>query len=88
MQPVTLTLNDEGKISSVDFVQWIMNEIEDKAFTRKDVAATYAILIQKGQQEWTAINRAIIGRWSPAVLKWIKEQAWRRATATVTPKDV
>ena len=87
MQPVTLILNDEGHISSVDFVQWIMNEIEDKAFTRKDVAATYAILIQKGHQEWTTINKAILNRWSSAALKWIKEQAWKQAKAAVA-KDV
>jgi hypothetical protein len=76
-QPVTVTLNDEGQIANVDFVQWIRNEIEDKAFTRADVAKTYAILIQKGHKEFGEINQAVLARWSPAALKWIKEQAWK-----------
>jgi hypothetical protein len=78
MQPVTLTLNDKNQIADVDFVQWIMNEIEDKAFTRADVAKTYAILIQKRHKEWSPINEAITKRWSPAALKWIKEEAWKQ----------
>lgn len=86
MNPVTITLNDQGKIQSVDFVQWIMNEISDKAFTRSHVADTYAILIQKAMSEKginsfdiVKINTAIIERWSPSGLQWIKTQAWKKA---------
>jgi hypothetical protein len=77
MQPVTLTLNDKNEIADVDFVQWIMNEIEDKVMTRKVVAHTYAILIQKGHQDFKPINEAILKRWSLSGLKWIKERAWK-----------
>lgn len=77
MEPVTLTLNSTGGIADVDFVQWIMNEIEDKKMTRKDVAQTYAILIQKGHKEFLSINEAILRRWSPSGFRWIKEQAWK-----------
>lgn len=48
--PITITVSDAGSITHVDFVAWIMSEIEGPQFTRKDVAATYAILIQKGHQ--------------------------------------
>ena len=78
MKPVTLTVNDAGAITNVDFVAWIMNEIEDRAFTRADVAKTYAILIDKGHREFAEINAAILKRWSPAGFKWIKEQAWKQ----------
>lgn len=91
MEAVTVTLNDDGKIEDVDFVAWIMNEIADKVFTRKDVAATYSILLQKETPTETLakVNRAIIDRWSPAALRWVKEQAWKQANASVvTPKDV
>lgn len=81
MKIIDVTLNDKGKIVNCDFVAWIMNEIEDKAFTRNDVAHTYAILIQKGHQEWRSINEAILKRWSPAGLRWIKEQAWKQVNA-------
>jgi hypothetical protein len=81
MKPITLILNDDNQIADVDFVQWIMNEIEDKVFTRADVAQTYAILIKRGHRDWKPINEAIMKRWSPAALKWIKEQAWKKTNA-------
>lgn len=81
MEPVTLTINDEGQINDVDFAAWIMNEIEDKAYTRNDVARTYAILISKGHKDWTPINQAIMQRWSKSALLWIKIEAWKQVTA-------
>jgi hypothetical protein len=80
-QPIAITLNDAGQIADVDFVQWIMNEIEGEQFTRKDVARTYAILIQKGHQSWAPINAAIMKRWSKSGLLWIKGQAWKQVNA-------
>lgn len=77
MTPITVTVDDDGKIINVDFVIWIMNEIADPAMTRKEVARTYAILIDKGHKEFAGINRAILKRWSPSGLQWIKTQAWR-----------
>lgn len=77
-KPVTVTLNKVGGIKDVDFVQWIMNEIADKNFTRKEVAHTYAILIDKDHKDFAEINTAILNRWSRAGLQWIKTQAWKR----------
>lgn len=78
MEPVTLTLNEEGQIANCDFVQWIMNEIEDPKMTRREVAHTYSILILKGQEEWATINQAIMKRWSKSALLWIKTEAWKQ----------
>ena len=84
MEPVTLKMNAEGQIADCDFVQWIMNEIEDKAYTRADVAKTYSILLQKATPlaTFVRINEAIIKRWSPSALRWIKEQAWKKTRAS------
>jgi hypothetical protein len=78
MESITITLNDQNQITDVDFVQWIMNEIEDSKIPRREIAHTYSILIEKGHKDFKSINEAILKRWSPAGLKWIKEQAWKR----------
>ena len=76
---VTVTLNDAGKITDVNFVEWIMHELDDRVYTQQHVAKTYAILIQKGcsVEQWKDINIAIINRWSVAGLLRIKTMAWR-----------
>jgi hypothetical protein len=79
--PVAITMSSEGKFTDVDFVQWIMNEIEDKVFKRQQVADTYAILIRKGHKDFKAINEAILKRWSMSGLLWIKTQAWKQLNA-------
>lgn len=77
MRIIDITISDKGQIQDVDFVAWIMNEIEGEGFTRKDVARTYAILIQKGHKDWAPINAAIMKRWSKSALLWIKAEAWK-----------
>lgn len=83
MRVINVTIGDEGQIKNADFVAWIFNEIEGKEFTRKDVARTYSILLQKATPlaTFVKINKAIIKRWSPSALRWIKEQAWKIARA-------
>lgn len=78
MRVIDITIGDKGEIQNVDFVAWIMNEIEGKEFTRKDVAKTYAILIQKGHKNFVDINQAIMNRWSRNALLWIKTEAWKQ----------
>lgn len=57
--------------------QTLLDEIARKRTTRKDVAKTYALAIRSSEDtDWTAVNKAIIGRWSLSALKWIKGQAW------------
>lgn len=81
MRNITVTLNSDGNVAHVDFVAWIMNEIEGKEFTRADVAHTYAILIQKNHRDWAPINGAILKRWSKSGLLWIKREAWKRVNS-------
>ncbi len=57
----------------------ILMEISDKAFNRKSVASTYAwCMRQRGECDFKIINRAILGRWSPSGLEYIKKLAWGR----------
>jgi len=81
MRVIDITIGDKGVIKNVDFAAWIMNEIEGEGFTRKDVARTYAILIQKGHKDWGSINEAIMKRWSKSALLWIKAEAWKQIDA-------
>lgn len=78
-EAITVRLDSQGQITDVDFVQWVLNEISDKAFTQKHVARTYSILLQKGvsQENVRRINTAIVSRWSMSGLRRIKEQAWK-----------
>lgn len=91
MRIINVTLGDKGEVVNVDFVQWIMHELEDGVSTRKDVAQTYSILLQKNTplETFVEINKAIITRWSPSALRWIKEQAWKMAKAeSLVAKEV
>ena len=52
--------------------------------TRDEVAVEYVSLIRANGTTWTGyaeINKAIMRRWSMAALRYIKEKAWRLATA-------
>ena len=56
----------------------ILGEIEDRAFTRDNVAKTYAFCIrQRHEVDFDIVNRAILKRWSPAGLLYIKKRAWQ-----------
>lgn len=83
MKAVTVTLSEEGGVQDVNFVEWILLEIEDTAFKQSQVIDTYAILLQKGMSptDVTKVNTAIIQRWSKSGLRRIKEQAWKQAQA-------
>ncbi len=53
---------------------------EAKGLTRDSVALTYAMALRSSERpsiDWGKVNRAIIARWSPAALNYIKERAWR-----------
>lgn len=76
---ITVTLNDEGKITSVDWEAWILNEIDMPVCTRDMVAKTYSYLLRGNEFDVRKVNLAIIERWSPAALRYIKEKAWKLA---------
>ena len=62
----------------VDVHDKLMDEIADRRMTRDDVAITYAFgLRQADEVDWTAVNYAIMERWSPSALTYIKTKAWK-----------
>jgi hypothetical protein len=57
----------------------LLQEIADPKFFRNDVAQTYALALRSSDAndvDWRKVNEAIIKRWSPYALTWIKERAW------------
>lgn len=55
----------------------LLREIADKAMKRLDVAKTYALALRSSwPTDWLKVNKAILARWSPHALVWIKEKAW------------
>lgn len=71
----------EFRIYMADCENQLLREIADPIFKRRDVAQTYALAIRAHQDneeviDWRKVNEAIVARWSPYALQWIKEQAW------------
>ena len=55
----------------------LLQEIAAKRYTRNTVAKTYALAIRgEVPVDWRRVNVAIIARWSPYALEWIKSRAW------------
>ena len=55
----------------------LLTEIKDKRCKRRTVAKTYALALRSSEStDWSAVNTAIITRWSVSGLEWIKRQAW------------
>jgi hypothetical protein len=71
-------------VEMIDPQRQLLDEIADTRMTRDDVALTYAFAIrqsvarQSARVDWTAVNHAIVERWSLSALKYIKRSAWRK----------
>lgn len=71
---------DPMRVDLVDPQGQLMAEIADKRMTRDDVVTTYAFALrQRDEVDFRTVNAAILGRWSFAALKYIKDKAWRIA---------
>lgn len=56
----------------------ILHEIATPQLMQADVAKTYALAIKSSEKiDWSAINQAIITRWSRSGLNRVKRMAWR-----------
>ena len=54
----------------------ILREIAEPKLKRKDIAMTYRLIMDGGEEvNWGWINKAILGRWKLSGLIWIKKQA-------------
>lgn len=66
------------RIEMADPQGQILEEIATKASTRDLIATTYAWCIrQRNEVDFKTINRAILNRWSPHALEYIKRKAWK-----------
>lgn len=67
----------------------LLEEIASAEFKRRDVALTYRLAMFSGETvDWTRVNRAIVMRWSPSGLQYIKRLAWNtRASGSGTAKE-
>ena len=55
----------------------ILGEISNAKMRRLDVAKTYALAMRSRELiDWPIVNAAIIKRWSPSALDWIKTKVW------------
>ena len=52
---------------------------KDPASVRRDLVPAYraGIRLDSRTFDWKRVNAAILARWSPAGLDWIKREAWR-----------
>lgn len=60
----------------------LLDEIANPVMKRRDVAKTYGLTLcsEEGRTvDWRKINAAIMARWSPSGLLWIKQQAQKVA---------
>ena len=66
-----------ARIEITQTTETILSKIALPEMTRRDVAQTYALALRSSvETDWETVNRAILKRWSPHALKWIKDQAW------------
>ncbi len=57
--------------------EFILQDIRSPEMYRLDVAKSYALLLlQRETVDWAVVNAAIIKRWSPYALNYIKDHAW------------
>lgn len=67
----------ETQFELADCTNTLLREIADRQFKRRDVAKTYALALRSSELvDWGRVNCAIITRWSPSGLEYIKRLAW------------
>lgn len=67
------------RVELCDCERVILAEIAEPSTRRVDVAKTYWFARRSREVNtinWPKIHQAILDRWSPHALKWIKEQAY------------
>ena len=72
-------MNDDSvRIELADPEGQLLEEIADPKMTRRQVALTYGLAIRgdHSRVDWPKVNGAIVARWSPSALEWIKGFAW------------
>jgi hypothetical protein len=73
-------MSDGTRIVFADPEAYLLEEIANPAMKRLDVAKTYRLILASGDQDrvnWRTVNTAVIDRWSPSALDWIKRFVWK-----------
>lgn len=60
-----------------DRAEFIIEEVENPWATRETIAAEYAAGIRYGCSDWPKVNAAILERYAPSGLAYIKRKAWK-----------
>lgn len=56
----------------------LLDDVKDQRMTRDEVALSYALAIRKHTDvDWPTVNQAILERWSPYALRYVKTEAWK-----------
>lgn len=64
---------------SFDPEHLILEVVRDTFSTRDEVALVYALALRTNfDTDWSKVNAAIIERWTPSALEYIKRKAWKR----------
>ncbi len=67
----------QGLIYKTDWMSVFNSEIECESTTRKQIAHTYRIIMEKvPNANWVEINKKITDKWSSSALAYIKNLAW------------
>ena len=68
------------KVEMTNCEATLLRDIAEPEATREYVAATYELALRSSEFRkihWGKVHRAIVQRWSPSALKWIKREAWK-----------
>jgi hypothetical protein len=79
-------VNETIRFELADCTGTLLREIACPDCKRNDVALAYCLAMQSSEPtDWKAVNAAILKRWSPAGLLYIKKRAWKLCEGKVRP---
>ena len=74
--------------TTFDPEQIVVDAVNDYGSTRDSVALVYAMALRTNAHiDWKRVNGAILLRWSPSGLEYIKRHAWKRATRATSNQE-
>ena len=77
---MTAPVKRGARITLLNAERHLLNDIADRRLTRDNIAITYAMALGSDEAiNWGKVNQAILDRWSPAALTYIKDKAWKFA---------
>lgn len=65
-------------VTGQDRLGFILEAVKEPWATRDDIAAEYSAGLRYGCSDWPKANAAILERWTPSGLAYIKRKAWKK----------